>query len=192
MKLSTKMISRFAKLLQDEYADPCLCYCTPNGCTSASKYVHAFYGEINGISISERAVDGIKLTEAMTGHNLNTVASGLIRVMTFEELGMKHTCCRYRNKRYYSLQEIIEEGLLILMEPAEIEEIREEDRYLAEQLDSLMEEFEAKLQEMGVPLSSFVENCWLPRMEEVKKERDKLSAGESQAMKEIGVVLEES
>ncbi|KAI1652828.1 hypothetical protein F4813DRAFT_394276 [Daldinia decipiens] len=189
MKLSTEIQPRFAKLLQDEYADPCLCYCTLSGCTSASKYARAVF-EVYGTGPPTIIPHWQKVTEGGTiGYNKSVVILGLIRVITFDELGMKHTCCSYRMS---SFQGIIEQGLLILMEPAEIEEIREEDRYLAKQLDALMEEFEAKLQEMDWPLSRFIEEYWEPRMGEVKKERDKLSADALHAIKEIGVVLEES
>lgn len=188
-KLSTKILTRFAKVLQDEYADPCLCYCTLSGCTSASKYAHGFEDcdEFSALEVS----NWLKIAERGTiGDNQNTVVLSLLRVMTFDKLSMKHTCCSY--EKYDSFQESIEQGLLILMEPEDIEEIREEDRYLAEQLDSLMGEFEEELQEMDVPLSRFIKEYWWPRMDEVMEERDELSAGALHAIKEIGVVLEES
>ncbi|KAI0846645.1 hypothetical protein F5Y00DRAFT_271922 [Daldinia vernicosa] len=190
MNLSTEVRYRFVKLLQDEYADSCLCYCSLGGCTSASKYARGLYDSCGSyIHIAES--DVLRIFERrMISYDQCTVVLDLIRVMTFQRLGMKHTCCNYR--RFNSLQNLVEQGLLALMEPAEVEEIREEDRYLAEQLDSLMKEFEAKLREMGVPLNRFIEEYWWPRMEEVKKERDELSAGVFHAIKEIGVVLEES
>ncbi|OTA67266.1 hypothetical protein K449DRAFT_389985 [Hypoxylon sp. EC38] len=103
-------------------------------------------------------------------------------------LGMSHTCCWYG---CLGLENSLEEGLLHLRDPEEVDEIREEDRHLAKLLETLMEEFQAKLFEMNVPLSKFVEEYWWPRMREVEKEQYGLSASELHAIREIGVVLDE-
>ncbi|KAI0834656.1 hypothetical protein F5Y06DRAFT_278556 [Hypoxylon sp. FL0890] len=188
-EIPTQLLSRFSKLLRDEYKDPCLCYCTTKGCTSASKYglgVSEYFSDVFvKISKSVRFVG-----EAISSCDGHRAALAFLRVTTFEMLGMKHTCCSYKWR--WGLVDILEDGLLCLMDPEEVEEIREEDRHLARLLDTLMEEFEAKLQEMNLPLSEFVEKYWLPRMQEVEKERDELSARDLHAIREIGVVLDGS
>jgi hypothetical protein len=73
----------------------------------------------------------------------------------------------------------------------EIHEIRSEERFMLEQLESLMVEFEAKFVEVGGTLSSFLKEYWKPRMEEVLDAKDEaLDEEERRNMREIGVVLE--
>ncbi|KAI1385722.1 uncharacterized protein F4822DRAFT_445632 [Hypoxylon trugodes] len=97
-------------------------------------------------------------------------------------LGMRHTCCSYPWVR--NLDDALKGGVLRLMDPTEVEEIQEEERYLARRLETLMEDFTKKLQEMKMPFSKFMEEYWWPRMQEVKKERDDMSVDDLQAMRE--------
>lgn len=185
--LSEKHLATVSKLLRDELTDPCLCYCTTDGCTSASKYACGFKHQFHirrldlEIELAERAI---------SDSDNHAVALGLIRVMTFKMLGMRHTCCSYAWA--VNFEHIIEYGLLCLMDSEEVAEIQEEDRYLAKLLETLMVEFEMKLLEMGLSLSKFLKEYWWPRMDEVKEEWDELSDNDLQAMREIGVVIEES
>lgn len=199
-----KEISRqLSRLLNDKISDPCICYCTGNGigCTSASKYISHSSNQFKrrNLTLGETVDDDkyfeIQLYEllkpriverAVNENSGHQVAVDIIRVITFDMLGMRHTCCKYErvfDPRY-------DKGdLLILMDPEDIEEIREEDRYLAAQLETLMEEFEVKFRELNVPLSQFVESYWSLRIREVVRGRDELSAEDLHAIRETGVVL---
>lgn len=75
------------------------------------------------------------------------------------------------------------------MEPEEIAEIWEEDRNLAEQLDDLMDEFEADYDELGIPLTDFFYDHWWRIMDEIDAGRDALSPEDMEAIREIGVIL---
>ena len=100
---------------------------------------------------------------------------------------MRHTCCGYtmrtRNRRFRRYE------VPNLLEVTEVEEIREEDRYLAELLDTLVEEFERKFRELDVPLSQFVEEYLWPRVDEAMEEQDEVSSEDLHAIRDIGVVL---
>ncbi|KAI1776458.1 hypothetical protein F4818DRAFT_440825 [Hypoxylon cercidicola] len=188
--LRTEHLHIFSKLLKDEFTDPCLCYCTIDGCTSASKYAREIITEIRLSDLEQRTPETIALAEQATSNfDGHTIVLGLIRVMTFGLLGMRHTCCIHT---YRDLPPLEKFAMLRLMDPEEVNEIREEDQYLAELLETLMEEFEAKFLEMKVPLSKFVMEYWWPRMKEVEKEREELSSSDLHAIREIGVVLDES
>ncbi|KAI1760774.1 hypothetical protein GGR53DRAFT_522872 [Hypoxylon sp. FL1150] len=113
------------------------------------------------------------------------MASDVIRVVTFSMLGMKHTCCDYSHRLTWST----EYSRLILMDPKEVDEVREEDRHLAALLETLMKEFNAKFRELKIPLSQFMEIYWWTRMEEVEKEQEESSAEDLHAIMEIGVKL---
>ncbi|TEA22119.1 hypothetical protein C8034_v006338 [Colletotrichum sidae] len=56
------------------------------------------------------------------------------------------------------------------MEDDEIQELWEEDAALIELLESLLAEFEAKLDEMACQLSHFMKTYWAARMEQVEEE----------------------
>lgn len=188
----TEYVHRVSKLLRDPFTDPCICYCTTNGCTSASKYVRGFSQDRFAVSLEKRINKGIGLAEkAMADCKSHTVALSLIRVMTFNMLGMRHTCCDFR--RNWMSELTLGHDLLHLMESAEVNEIREEDHYLAKLLDALMKEFEAKFLNLttSMPLRKFMKKYWWPRMNEVEKGRDELSASDLHAIREIGVVLDE-
>ncbi|KAK7413807.1 hypothetical protein QQX98_007300 [Neonectria punicea] len=77
------------------------------------------------------------------------------------------------------------------MDPSDVAEIQEEDRYLAVRLGGLVEEFEVKFCELNQPFDEFLFGYWWDRMNEVDAEKDELSPGDIEAIRETGVVLEE-
>ena len=98
--------------------------------------------------------------------------------MTFEALGLTHTC----HREFWQGGTPSEE---------EIWEIQSEERFMIQQLESLLAEFDAKLLEVGGTLASFLNEHWKPRMEGVLKAKDEvLDEEERRKMREIGVVLE--
>ncbi|KAI2469988.1 hypothetical protein F4781DRAFT_392493 [Annulohypoxylon bovei var. microspora] len=199
MKLPKKQLGLVKKLLQDKITDPCVCYCTINGCTSISKFAYNLIDFIrnyeldNGLGNDSEV--GLNLLLSMlellvSSHDKDRFESEFIRVLTFDILGMKHTCCQYVPFFDYPLATNYD--VLRLKDPEEIGEIREEDKYFAKRLEALMEEFSMKFQEMNVSLSQFVEEYFWPRMKRVKEEKDVLSMEEMEEMRRIGVVLDES
>lgn len=187
---SGKNLFLFSKLLEDKTTDPCHCYCVVNGCTPASKFISGVYTTVllwedditNYVIKYMRSIKSTILDKTEID-----IAFDFIRVITFERLGMRHTCCRYtmrtRNRRFRRYE------VPSLLEVAEVEEIREEDRYLAELLDTLVEEFERKFRELDVPLSQFVEEYLWPRVDEAMEEQDEVSSEDLHAIRDIGVVL---
>lgn len=139
------------------------------------------------------------------------IAMTLIRSFTLSRLGMKHTCCKYRYRDPHLVKpdldadgrELARGGTFTwdilkgtfhpiqLMEPEEMAEIWYEDAHLAEQLESLMAEFESRYDELGIPFDDFFYGHWWKRMKEVEVERDALSPQDREAFREIGVILEE-
>ncbi|OTA95503.1 hypothetical protein M434DRAFT_202713 [Hypoxylon sp. CO27-5] len=179
-------------LFGDRIKDSCICYCTTNGCIPSSKYLQtAFRVTFDGKDIGGAypyVFDTIRLAEPVIPTSLKyTVSLEYIRQITFTRLGMKHTCCQF--EKTYQEDLLICLGRIHFLNPTEIEEIREEDRYLAEQLEVLMKEFEEKFREMDMPLTQFVEKYLWPRLDEIEKERVELTAEESRVLRETGVVL---
>jgi len=102
--------------------------------------------------------------------------------MTFDTLGLTHTCHNTDPPWTFPLSRLSEE---------DISEIQSEERFMIQQLESLMAEFDAKLSEVGGTLTSFVKEHWMPTMEEVLNTKDEgQDEEERRKMREIGVVLE--
>ncbi|KAI1382627.1 uncharacterized protein F4822DRAFT_101288 [Hypoxylon trugodes] len=185
-------------LLWDETHDPCLCYCTIGGCTSASKYAYGGFVYRGSPSRLTKLEEKLKCMThwlgemTMRDHESCRVAMDLIRVITFETLNMTHTCCHCGHEPRVDDNFAEIPGMVHLEEPEEVEEIREEEKHLAELLGKLMGEFESKFRELDVPFGCFVEEYFFPRIKEIEKEKDKLSVETTSAMRKIGVVLHET
>lgn len=201
--------------------DACKYFCTNksySGCTPATLYARGMIDRGNkglrgytsvdrpmGFRIASMAVQE---SEAGVG---KAIAMKLIRSYTFNRLGMKHTCCihQYNDPHANAWKRDAEGKILIgrgtvtwdilqgtfhpivVMDPEEIAEIQEEGKGLATQLDHLMNEFEAEYDELGVSFETFLfEHCW-KRMDDIEAEGDQLAPQEIEAIREIGVVLED-
>ncbi|KAF4886425.1 hypothetical protein CGCF415_v002540 [Colletotrichum fructicola] len=75
-----------------------------------------------------------------------------------------------------------------LMDYTEAEEIRDEDRYLAETLEDLMVEFKPRLSDRTQSFRVFGD-YWNKRMDEVNKGKDSISLEEAEECADIGVYL---
>ncbi|KAI1805162.1 hypothetical protein F4811DRAFT_570343 [Daldinia bambusicola] len=180
-----------ATLFGDEPTDSCVCYCAAHGCTPASKYLIPILEKVTLSGCAPYTASGIKairLGELMIPENKKSkVLLEYIRLITHWGLGMRHTCCRL------SVCPNLRDGgnLVQVLDTSEVQEIREEERYLAKQLETLVDEFEKKFQDLNIPLSQFMEEYMIPRLEEVRNEQDELSADELYAIRETGVILYE-
>lgn len=111
----------------------------------------------------------------------------VIRYATFEALGIRHTCCHDDTALPFEHDRTNEE----------LEELRQENRFLVAHLNILVTEFEVELEQMSqewyVDQSvSFWHGCWLPRMQQFLESIE--SAGieaDKVAAENIGVVWHE-
>ncbi|TDZ49637.1 hypothetical protein CTRI78_v008005 [Colletotrichum trifolii] len=76
--------------------------------------------------------------------------------------------------------------------PAEDLELWEEDAALIELLESLVAEFEAKLDEMACQLSHFMKTYWAARMEQVEEELEeqRMTKENREGIEELGITLQ--
>jgi hypothetical protein len=163
--------------------DPCNCFCSPKGCTAISKLARDRFSH-------EHLQRKIEALGVVGGSDATfRVVSDLLRLITFERLGMSHTCCKYIYAGGHPSRRAdhIDAGtyrLLELMDP-EVAELQEEDEYLS----LLLEE---QYRSMGISLGDFYRDHWLPRMAEVYAERAGLSPEDEDAIRDIGVVLHDT
>jgi hypothetical protein len=117
-------------------------------------------------------------------HRCPWLSHEILRGMTFNFLDLTHTCHETEwDEDSLTWRNILSEE--------EIHEIQSEERLMIEQLESLIVEFEAKFAELGGTLSSFLEEYWKPRMDEVLNAKDEaLDEEERRKMREVGIIPE--
>lgn len=173
------------QLISDSVKDTCKCFCTglKRGCTPASLFARGLF-EDRILDLERLMPWGDLVTKHTTRDSAQRTALDLVRVITFKELGMKHTCCkpdRDASARYCT-------GVRRCMDADEIEEIRKEDEYQSQHLDKLMSEFSA-LWNPDVSFSEFVKAIWEPRMTAWGQEKDNITDEERRRWLDIGVDL---
>lgn len=205
-------VGQLRRLLSYEIKDPCNCYCSPGGCTPAALFARGMlYSKLRSgekwpslkalkdpdfrpIYFEKTLMGGLELLDAtINGATYHLIAETILRVATFNRLGMKHTCCRYT---YYKADDDepvqrIRQGnyqLVEIMDSAEIHEIQEEDRDQVVFLESLMKEFSAMLQHKVMPFSKLFYDWW-KRMDEIDAEYNEVPRSDIEAIQDIGVVL---
>lgn len=195
------------RILTSPMTDCCSCLCMRNGCSTASVFTRELWSSIRGSdaphgrpALGQGSVRVIMdlLTRQLSGHpGAHEFVSDFIRVSTFERLGMSHTCCRFidNDGKYedpgYEVVFAIMKGeykLIDIMDPEDVAEIQEEERYLGGLLEMLVKEFEVKYQELGLPLADFFMTYWWVRMDEVDA-GSKVSMEEIEALRRTGVVF---
>ncbi|KAH6987109.1 hypothetical protein EDB80DRAFT_782491 [Ilyonectria destructans] len=204
------------QMLNHPVRDSCKCFCVRDGCSPASLFARGMWEQEKlwrSLKNPEsHTIGGFRggvqyfLSFGIARETTSSIVSEIIRVSTFNRLGMKHTCCRYTHRCYghdgyysFSGQEYwhvaheIMDGefqLVHVPEDDEIVEIQDEDKHLAARLDTLVEEFEAKFEELGQSLVDFFYGYWWEKMDEIENEADELSQEDVEAIQDTGVILE--
>ncbi|KAL9037929.1 MAG: hypothetical protein Q9180_003441, partial [Flavoplaca navasiana] len=174
LSLESRQISQ--KVLQDDSSDNCLCACSRHGCIPATCFLKC----TRSIPVPRERKRAAWRRFRWILKNVPLkdfpvpISREIIRLGTFERLGLRHTCC---NNEF---------GIFETVEPAEADEIRDEDRDGIQLLESLLPEFEEKLGDEDI--KSFIEGYWSTRMEEVLAARDEESV-DRVGMREAGVIL---
>ncbi|CAH0036396.1 unnamed protein product [Clonostachys solani] len=156
--------------------DSCRCQCSPLGCSSFKVFFHHVASIIrlnHGKNASKKRWPFLPSLNEI----FNTQRLQIIRLMTFQELDIPHTCCT-KDKMWFSSVDL-----------DEAEEINEEYGLLIDQLNSLMDQFEDVMEQESYPIGDFINNHWAQKMEEVKRSQADivLTGAELDAAREIGV-----
>ncbi|KAL2062675.1 hypothetical protein VTL71DRAFT_5747 [Oculimacula yallundae] len=180
--------------LADDVQDECRCACSVNGCRVVTS---AIKGSTWGPWRYERPSDGervaairwrcyARVLQCIKVHVVENpwMPFEIIRVLTFEWLELTHTCHKDPHDYY--------EDCRAPLSHEEIDEIHHEERYLLQKHEELIAEFEAMYIELGLPLETFLENHWRPRMLEVLEEKEGFDLEEERRkMRELGITVEE-
>ncbi|KAL8909240.1 MAG: hypothetical protein Q9171_005127 [Xanthocarpia ochracea] len=165
-------------MLLDNSPDDCLCACSGHGCMPMSYFL-----KCRGTSpwrVADPVVSPLLrrwfFANVPIDHHPTVSFQAILRLATFEDLGLRHTCC------------VFTDGEFSTIEPEEIAEIREEDHQGIQLLELLLLEFEEKRGDEYI--KSFIDGYWSTRMAEIHTTRDKESVDKT-AIREVGVILDD-
>jgi hypothetical protein len=99
------------------------------------------------------------------GLNGDQIAEDVMRFLTFSALGLTHTFYHYKGAHFQN------DTRIRIMEPVEIDEIREEELELTKRLDDLVCRFMEDFQTLELLLSRFLQNWHKTMVEELQDER---------------------
>lgn len=121
----------------------------------------------------------------LEAHVRESLSQDLIRYETFDELGLTHTCCFFDESNW--LQRRFRKRCQV-----EVREEREVEHLQLDELEELIEEFEAAYERLGQPLSEFMDGYWKIRMAKVLDRSRPVTEEDIQRIKELGVVIDDS
>ncbi|KAL4782869.1 hypothetical protein BJX76DRAFT_368788 [Aspergillus varians] len=171
----------FRSILCDDTRDSCDCACSVDGCCGLTRVLDGFpWREDN--TLTQSFIQGFSVTIDVAASCLesnpresfyNQLAPGVFRFLTFHMLGLIHTCThRYRN-----------------IEPEEVAEVHDEQRYLIWTLERLVNELTVEFEKSTEPLPEFLTGyCW-KRINEAISARDTPTRQELDKLYQTGVVF---
>ena len=157
------------RIVMDCTTDDCTCSCSVSGCTARTLIGRSYTSREEKKDLYKRTYDyrEIILNLAELIDVDSTLGScEVLRLLTFQELGLTHVCCRPRLVGHIKSSYMF----FRIEDQAEINEIREEESAGLLLLEELLTEFELKMDELGIPFPDFLTDYWAPRMEQVLDE----------------------
>ncbi|OAL48578.1 hypothetical protein IQ07DRAFT_80694 [Pyrenochaeta sp. DS3sAY3a] len=173
--------------------DCCTCYCSEGGCTILACGVsrHNGFGWHTSGRIERhfrpfffRTVDG--------NRNLRWMSSAILRILTFEELSLTHTCC------YRILEETgwwsppLFQDHFERPSREEAQDIYHSEREGIALLEVLIPEFEEAWDNYEGSFGRFMGAVWKPRMKKVQKELRKSMKSPDEIFRSTGVYLQKA
>ncbi|KAJ9157850.1 hypothetical protein NKR23_g745 [Pleurostoma richardsiae] len=173
-----------------DLADNCDCWCSEKGCTPFLIFWKTLWGRITPGRHETLVNFSYLLRRHFQARMSPSQHRSLVRFLTFERLGLRHTCCVFRKSHKDDLYPYSEPICSHrYMSKEEVEEIHDEDREMLKLLEDLLADFKRELCS-GVSLTGFLERLWTPRMQDVLRtlEARRLASEEIEAAEKIGVV----
>lgn len=179
-------------LLSVRVTDACSCPCSVGGCTTLSvaiRHVIALYDRpwaLQDIALKGPAFR--KFLQHLIEYNRSDSqpCRSIIRSLTFDGLGLSHSCCTEIDHWAFGLELFRLGG----RDQCDLSEIMEEQRDQFKHFESLMAEFEYQFDAYGLPLMDFLQEVWYERMIRYLSHRDPFDAEHHQELRKLDVVLE--
>lgn len=165
--------------------DECFCACSLGGCTTMSVLLRRVVHLLSYPKIKEPTFWFRELIQFFLWWTRGDteISWEVIRFLTFDALGLKHSCCLekhpcFRDFKFESREE------------EEIREIVDEEKSRIIELEKLLDELKIKFDELGLPVMEFLEGYWHTRVIEVLSHRDPYDEDHIMESRGIGVTLE--
>lgn len=188
-RISKEAEALLRRIIGSENQDACMCACSSGGCQALHMILKSEFLYHRQYSANP---DILKLMNDFPSlfhpdeMKLNEMFSEIVRLWTFEQLRLTHTCCRER--RFNSVRDK-HKLVLVSLERDEIDEIQEEEREDLQLLESLLVEFDQQWEKTRhLSFRVFVNEYWWTRMQEVLLEQKPI---DHDKIRELGVVLHE-
>ncbi|KAF5624603.1 uncharacterized protein FTJAE_10196 [Fusarium tjaetaba] len=173
--------------LSDSLCDDCRCHCSLHGCTPVIKFLEGLGCRRRYPRTSFTLTDNARSLLASIQDLIDRedeihswMPRAILRYSTFCALGLRHTCCNLANG-----------GSCAEMNSDDIDEIHDEDSDMLQLLEELVSDFGDGYGSLST-LSTFLQEVWLPKMEEVYRDINhrKLTEAELKQAEDYGVKLE--
>lgn len=192
--------SLIGEVLAEPTRDRCNCACSTNGCIAFLQFwkdgrLRIRRHQEQDDSNHRGGQDQYSQTQAirflrwlddntcLAIDDWHSLSSAILRLLTFQELQLTHTCCVYEHHFYGGFHQF---------PTNDREEIQEEEEKTIQQLEDLVAEFEEKYHELEIHLLDFLDGYWSQRMHEISKPNRKELRKERTTMRELGVVLDDT
>lgn len=162
-------LTTLQKIFNNESRDACKCACSFAGCRAINIIVkNGFFNFIDLQEPIQSTIRSILIPLAKADDFISeTTFTEIIRTLTFNALGLTHTCCRANKKTWF-----FHLSLIPFEDEDDISEIHDEEREDLQLLEDLLSEFEKKRRDKPSSFQDFIKVYWLPRMQEVSSERN--------------------
>lgn len=196
VNLTSRHVKFLKGILTEEFADGCVCSCTTSGCrvitstlSSPAEWIWNSWA-LRPIPIApcQQALHDtwLYLAKFLESEQRRCpwLVSEFIRVVTFQRLGLTHTC----HVDYHGFYSFMTPEPYIGEE--EVGEIRNEERFLIQQMEELVRDFEEKYAASEGKLGEFLDGYWRSRMDEILGNIDDVDEEMVSGMRDIGIVIE--
>ena len=157
-------------IFNNESRDACKCACSSAGCRAINIIVkNRFSCSVDLQELFHSTIRFISLLKAKANDFISeTTFTEIIRTLTFDALGLTHTCCRANKKPWLYPLPLVPFG-----DEDDILEIHDEEREDLHLLEDLLSEFEQRRRdESSSSFHHFIKVHWSTRMWEVLSERN--------------------
>ena len=159
------------RILMDGTTDDCTCSCSASGCTARTLISKSYASEMRRLDLCELANDYggniLRLAE-LTDTDVALWSSEALRWLTFQELGLKHTCCDWycvdpHSESFVSTR---------IKDQTKIDELQEQNSEGISLLEWYLLAFETKIDEENIPFAEFLRYYWAPTMDSFHEDRN--------------------
>lgn len=184
---SDRSLEMFQRIIMNEKQDACKCACSLTGCRGISiifkpwtRNARGFGTFLPRLMIKEWPSKFLLL--CLTENTISEeIIHDVIRLLTFDTLGLTHTCCRPKDEDPMDL--------IPFEDRDEIQEIHDEEQEDLQLLEDLILEFDEYRRKSSCCVRDFFCTYWRSRMIEVLSEEKSFNQDE---FREIGVTLHAS